>query len=256
MKVSYSGSVSVSTVDWYGRASVVLFFRQCPFRCPYCQNYELLAVSESVDISEAEQDIIKASPFVSSVVFSGGEPMMHIDAVVHLASFAKERGFLVGIETNGFCDDNICTLVGMGLVDRFFIDVKAPPDDPELYGKVAGLDVPGSVDCSPHEIAGRLQRSIECILEAGVQLEMRTTVFRDMIATQDEISSIARWIAEHAGKDVDYVIQQGITENAFSENIRNTLALSRDELLKIGRNARRYLYIVWIRSKEKGNEKI
>lgn len=209
-----------------------------------------------MDISEAEQDIIKATPFVSSVVFSGGEPMMHIDAVVHLASFAKERDLLVGIETNGFFEDNICTLAEKGLVDRFFVDIKAPPDNPHLYRKIAGLGAAGSVKCDSGEIVRRLQGSIECILEAGVQLEMRTTVFRDLIETPEEISSIARWIAEHAGRDVDYVIQQGITENAMSENIRNTLPLNRDELLKLGQHARRYLNNVWIRSKEHGNEKI
>ncbi|RQD80923.1 4Fe-4S cluster-binding domain-containing protein, partial [Methanosalsum natronophilum] len=107
MEVNYSSSVSVSTVDWYGRASTVLFFNQCPFRCPYCQNHELLEKNELIDISVPKQDIIKSIPFVSAVVFSGGEPLLHMNGLLELASFAKEKGLLVGVETNGFFDESI-----------------------------------------------------------------------------------------------------------------------------------------------------
>ena len=60
-------------------------------------------------------------------------------AILSLAEFAKELGLLVGIHTNGCYPEMEQELIKRKLVDKFFIDVKAPPDDPEIYGKVAGL---------------------------------------------------------------------------------------------------------------------
>ena len=32
------GFVDMSTIDWHGNVSLVVFFAGCNFRCPYCQN--------------------------------------------------------------------------------------------------------------------------------------------------------------------------------------------------------------------------
>jgi pyruvate formate lyase activating enzyme len=46
------GIVDMSTVDWYGNVSLVIFFSGCNFRCPYCQNSGLIPLEsgEEVDI--------------------------------------------------------------------------------------------------------------------------------------------------------------------------------------------------------------
>jgi pyruvate formate lyase activating enzyme len=41
MKVNFGGIVPLSTVDWPGRASMVIFLRGCPLRCPHCHNQRL-----------------------------------------------------------------------------------------------------------------------------------------------------------------------------------------------------------------------
>ena len=38
----YVGGIApFSTVDWPGKLSCVAFLAGCPWRCPYCQNYQL-----------------------------------------------------------------------------------------------------------------------------------------------------------------------------------------------------------------------
>ena len=55
----------------------------------------------ALSASEPKTPVIKKSkPFVSAVVFSGGEPLMQ-DAIVPLAEFVREVGLAIGIHTNG-----------------------------------------------------------------------------------------------------------------------------------------------------------
>ncbi len=96
MRVNFGGVVPISTVDWYGRSAMVIFFNSCPFSCPYCQNFKLLNKVNFIDIEEVEKKILESNSFVSSIVFSGGEPTMQFDALEHLAKFTKYLGLLVG----------------------------------------------------------------------------------------------------------------------------------------------------------------
>ncbi|HPM26102.1 MAG TPA: radical SAM protein, partial [Methanothrix sp.] len=41
MRVNLGGIVPLSTVDWAGRAAMVVFLQGCPLRCPHCQNRRL-----------------------------------------------------------------------------------------------------------------------------------------------------------------------------------------------------------------------
>jgi pyruvate formate lyase activating enzyme len=61
---------------------------------------------------------------VSGVIFSGGEPTMQGDALIALARAAKERGLLVGLQTNGYFPDVLSLLIEERLVDRIALDFK------------------------------------------------------------------------------------------------------------------------------------
>jgi len=232
MKLNFGGMVPVSTVDWYGKSAAVIFFNGCPLRCIYCQNYRLLEANNLVAIEEIEKKILDAKNFISAVVFSGGEPAMQFEALEHLAIFAKKQGLLVGIETNGYYPERLARLVEKKLVDRLFLDIKAP--DSKKYRIVTGNE-----------------KAAECAyrsLELKVPIEVRTTVFRSIA----DIQGIARTLE---GRDCTYVIQQGIPENAPDEGIRKEKLLTRDELLALARSVS-FLKDVRIRTREKGEEKV
>ncbi|WMW24219.1 anaerobic ribonucleoside-triphosphate reductase activating protein [Methanolobus sediminis] len=257
MKVNYGNTVPISTVDWHGKVSIVFFLRGCPYRCPYCQNHELLFESNMVEASILEAEMKKSRPFVSSVVFSGGEPLMQKDAVIHLAKYAKKIGLLVGIHTNGHYPHVMAELMGEGLVDKFFIDVKAPLDNAESYAKAIGCRDFTDMHIDPKVAVDKVSRSINLVLNNGIELELRTTIIRDFMGSSDDVHNIARSINELTGRrDVVYVLQQGFADRALLESLRDRKPLVRDELLDLAHVAHEFLDNIYIRTKEKGNEKL
>ena len=84
------------------------------------------------------------------------------------------------------------------------------------------------------------------ICDGRVYLEIRTTVFRDLVG-EDEVQKIAEDI-----KDLDcvYVIQQGISETAWDEGLHSLKEYDKEELMQMARSAISYLKDVRIRSKE------
>jgi pyruvate formate lyase activating enzyme len=256
MRVNYAGTVPLSTLDWGGKAAVTIFFRGCPLRCSYCQNHQYLDESRLVGLDFVKEQIKKSKPFVSAVVFSGGEPLMQ-EAIVPLAEFARELGLLVGIHTNGCYPELLSELIKRKLVDKFFIDIKAPPDNPELYGKVTGCGEYEAVRKNPEQITASLIETLEIADSSGLELELRTTLIRDFIGSPQEIASIAAWISKHIkNREITYVLQQGIPEYSLQENLRKLPVLERKELYELGRKAKSFLENVRIRTKERGEEVI
>jgi pyruvate formate lyase activating enzyme len=257
MKVNYGSCVPISTVDWHGHVSVVLFLRNCPFRCPYCQNYELLSSPGLTDISVLEAAIRKSKPFVSSVVISGGEPLMQEQAVMHLARFAKKNGLLVGIHTNGFYPLALDELAKEKLVDKVFIDIKAPLDDAGSYAGVIGGGTSQEIRADSQDAIRNISDSVLLVIRSGVELELRTTVFRGFMGDAHDIRKIAASIFSLTGdRNVPYVIQQGLAENALLESMRDIMPFSREEMLGLAACAHDSLDNIWIRTRERGNEKV
>ncbi len=234
MKLNFGGMIPVSTVDWYGRSASVIFFNGCPFRCIYCQNYKLLDATNLIALEEIEEKILDVKSFISAVVFSGGEPMMQYEALEQLAKFAKEQGLLVGIETNGYYPKRLKRLIEKKLVDKLFLDIKAPLNDTQRYSTITGK-------------GDAAERALES-LNLGIATETRTTVFRSFA----DVLGIAESLAGHAGT---YVIQQGIPENAPDKEIQKEKSLSRNELVILAKSVS-FLKDVRIRTREKGDEKI
>lgn len=124
IRLNYGGFVSLSTIDWRGRAVCAVFLRGCPLRCSYCQNESLQGGSDMRDIDEVTAMIRDAAPLISGMVISGGEPTLQKDAVIALARYAKSLGLVVGIQTNGLFPETLEALIGERLIDRVAIDFK------------------------------------------------------------------------------------------------------------------------------------
>ncbi|MDD1719136.1 MAG: anaerobic ribonucleoside-triphosphate reductase activating protein [Methanoregulaceae archaeon] len=124
MKVNYGGFVPLSTVDWRGRAVCTVFLRGCPLRCSYCHNAAIQTGEDIRDTGEIIALIESARSLISGVVFSGGEPTLQKNALIGLASAAKEKGLLVGLQTNGYFPETLESLIERRLVDRIALDFK------------------------------------------------------------------------------------------------------------------------------------
>ena len=196
MKVNLGGIVPLSTLDWTGVAAAVIFMRGCPLRCPHCHN-ALLQTGESFEeLADIKSRIDEAGPFISAVILSGGEPLVQLKASREIAIHSKNMGLKVGVETSGRFPDRLASLIEDGLVDMVFLDVKEALRDPE-YAAATGQ----------RDVAPRVAESLRICLEAGVPLEVRTTVFPNM-PSLDRLLEIGGFLRDLGISS--YTLQQGL----------------------------------------------
>ncbi|MHB8119074.1 MAG: radical SAM protein [Methanothrix sp.] len=201
MLVNFGGIVPLSTVDWLGRAAMVVFLRGCPLRCPHCHNQRLQTgerfvalhtiasriVSEvkgfpaarwarvrvdahslQINLEDASQRA-SSKPFVNAFVLSGGEPLQQLEASSRLFLLARSLHLATGLETSGCFPGRLETLLAKGLVDKVFLDLKTALLEPD-YEKATGSS----------GMAARVQESLEICFKLGVALDARCTIFPEM----------------------------------------------------------------------------
>ncbi len=217
--VDFGHIVPVSTVDWHKKAVCMIFFNKCPFRCPYCQNHVLLNNTNVIDVNIVKKKIEDSFDFVNTIVFSGGEPTTQENALDALLRFSKRNDLETGVQTNGYFPSVIRKIVDHNLVDKVFMDMKAPPSDAIKYEAMTGVK----------DANKNVAESFNIVNMSRVPLEIRTTVFRPFI---DDVFEIAEFLESRDYRDV-YTLQTGIPENSPQGNLRNEKRIPIQELRKI-----------------------
>jgi len=202
------GFVETSLCDWDGYLSSVIFLPGCNFRCPFCQNGDLVLRPD--DLSTVGFDTIadflrRNSNWIDGVVISGGEPVLRRD-LAELAGEIKRRDFKVKIDTNGTRPAVIEALLKEDLVDYVAMDVKAPLD--ERYGVAAGVEVD----------LENIRRSIDMVRALEGRSEFRTTLVPGLVG-EEEVLLIAETI-QGASK---YVLQRFVPENSLDNSLRRAI---------------------------------
>jgi pyruvate formate lyase activating enzyme len=213
LKVNLGGIVPLSTVDWKGRAALVVFLRGCPLRCPHCHNqklqsgesvvaYHVIAsrivsqvkgvrlaagipahLSRQINLDDASYRAC-SKPFVDAFVLSGGEPLHQPFACARLFRLARSLHLATGLETSGFYPDRLEKLIEIGLVDKVFLDLKTALAEPD-YEKATGMG----------DVAVRVRESLEVCHRSGVALDARCTIFPEM-PSASQVVEIARTLVE------------------------------------------------------------
>lgn len=222
-KVDIGNIIPISTVDWHKKSSCTIFFSGCPFICPYCQNYNLLKKTNIVDISFVEKKIIESRDFVNATVFSGGEPTVQEKPLELLMNFSIMQGLLTGIQTNGYYPSVIRKLIDLNIVDKIFLDLKAPPSDMIKYKAITGVE----------DANRKVLESFNIISLSHIDCEIRTTVFRPFI---NNIFDIAQFLEQNNFRGT-FVLQTGIPENSPEEYMRKEKRIPIDEM----RNMTKYI---------------
>jgi pyruvate formate lyase activating enzyme len=194
--------------DWDGRISSVVFLPRCNFRCPFCQNAELILDWErlpTVGLDAVDGYLARHADWIDGVVLTGGEPTIWED-LPELAERFKRLGFGVKLDTNGSRPEAVRGLIRQGLVDFIAMDLKAPLD--ERYDEAAGVKVP----------LGNLKESIDIISAFGDAYEFRTTLVPGLIG-KEEIGLIASAV-EGARR---LVLQRFVPENSLDKELRGAV---------------------------------
>ncbi len=167
------GFQKFSLVDYPGKICAIVFTQGCNFRCPYCHNPELVDFKHrKTNFNEEVFSFLeKRKGRLDAVEITGGEPTLQQDIIEFLRRI-KNMGYLVKIDSNGSYPTVIEKLINLRIVDYLALDIKAPL---EKYQEITHSNV------NPSEI----KKSIELIMESGLNYEFRTTIVKSQLSKED-----------------------------------------------------------------------
>jgi pyruvate formate lyase activating enzyme len=105
-RIRIGGVTDMSTIDWYGNVSLVVFWAGCNLRCPYCHNSTLIPLDSGTELNlhyldERLKQSLNPVPSLDAVVFTGGEPLLQIDSIIEAAKLVKQYDLKLMLDTNG-----------------------------------------------------------------------------------------------------------------------------------------------------------
>lgn len=234
----YVGGSVISSVEFHGNMSLVLFMSGCPLTCRYCHNVELLDDKTDKSFDEVKHEIDSSADFLDAVVISGGEPLMQIDALIEIFGYVREIGLKTKLDTSGIYPDRIKQLLDLNLLDFVSLDVKTTFSK---YKKITGSNV-----------GFQVKKSMDLInADENVHLEIRTTYVPTLHTKKDIIN-----LVDEIQADI-YTIQQFRNKNVLDPALEKVDVPNPHDLADLAREIKPYFKgIVKVKSGEFGEQVI
>ena len=231
----YVGGTVISSVEFHGNMSLVIFMSKCPLACKYCHNVELIEDNTEKSFEELKEEIDSAADFIDAVVISGGEPLVQSESVIEILKYVRQLGLKTKLDTSGIYPDKLEEMLKQDLLDVISLDVKAPFSK---YKKVTGAN-----------IGFQVLKSMKLINEYGVKLEARTT-YVPTLHTKKDIANLVMDI-----KADIYTIQQFRNRNVLDPSLEEVEVPNPHDLRKLAEYIKPYFEgIIKIKSAEFGEE--
>ena len=217
----YIGGTVISSVEFHGNMSLVIFMSKCPLTCRYCHNVELLEDNTEWSLERVKSEIDSSVDFLDAIVISGGEPLVQTDAVIEILKYVREIGLKTKLDTSGIYPKKIKELLDLNLLDFVSLDVKTTFED---YRKITGSDV-----------GLKVKESMELINDdSNVCLEARTTYVPTLHTEEDMIKLI-----KEVKADI-YTIQQFRNKNVLDPALEKVEVPNPHDLRKLAEKIRPY----------------
>ena len=85
-----TGGMLISSLEYPGKISLVIFTGGCILRCPYCHNPDLIDGGKEIDLEEIKMEIQDSMNFIDSIVITGGEPLIQFEELKELLNYIKK----------------------------------------------------------------------------------------------------------------------------------------------------------------------
>jgi pyruvate formate lyase activating enzyme len=186
------GLQKLTLIDFPGKTAATVFLIGCNFRCPFCQNPELVRpdeIKKQPVISEKEffKFLDSRKGFLDGICITGGEPTIHKD-LFDFVKKIKQKGFLVKLDTNGSNPEMLKKLLNAKLLDFVSMDVKTSE---EKYKKI--YPVKSRKAGAAKQLFNRVKKSIDLIKKSKIDYEFRITVTPTIVEKKD-IEEIGKWL--------------------------------------------------------------
>ena len=225
------GWVRTSLIDYPGKIATVLFTNGCNFRCPYCQNPELVLHPQSlaeIDPVEIFRLLTRRRGLIDGIVITGGEPTLQ-NGLNGFLRQAKELGLAIKLDTNGYQPQVLREMLERGLLDYVAMDIKTSL---AKYPLAAGVPVD----------VQRIEDSVRLIMSSGIDHEFRTTVVPGIV-TPEDVEEISKLIAG-ARK---YILQQFRPQVTLDPHFAEIGRYPAQTLLEMAQTAGRWINEVEVR---------
>lgn len=217
----YVGGSVISSVEFHGNMSLVIFMSGCPLTCRYCHNVELLEDTTEKTFEEVKQEIDSSADFLDAVVISGGEPLLQLDALIEIFTYVREIGLKTKLDTSGIYPEKIKKLLDLNLLDFVSLDVKTTFSK---YRKITGSN-----------IGFQVKKSMELInADKNVHLEARTTYVPTLHTKKDIIN-----LVDELEADI-YTIQQFRNKNVLDPALEKVEVPNPHDLADLAREIKPY----------------
>ena len=140
---------------------------------------------------------------LDGVVFSGGEPTRQL-ALIDAIRRVRSAGYGVGLHTGGAYPTRLAAI--LPLVDWVGLDIKAMPDQFDAITRTRGGALPAF-------------RSLDLVLESGVDVQVRTTVDPTVMG-EDDVARLTVHLAERG-------VGEHVIQTVRAEGPPDTEALAR-----------------------------
>ena len=191
-----AGMHRLTTLDYPGLVSAIVFTQGCNFHCPYCHNPHLIPSgngASALDMAELFAFLEKRAGLLDGLVISGGEPTLQAGLEAFCRA-VKGLGYRIKLDTNGSRPETLRRLLDNGLLDYVALDCKTLP---ERY-------YPGL--CPEPDVERNFRETLALLAAYGVEHEFRTTcvspwVEPDMTALLAHPEWDAPWFLQRANLD-------------------------------------------------------
>lgn len=231
----YIGGTVISSVEFHGNMSLVIFMSKCPLACRYCHNVELLEDNTEWSFEKVKDEISSSADFLDAVVISGGEPLVQTDAVIEILEYVRQIGLKTKLDTSGIYPDRLKKILDLNLLDFVSLDVKTTFSK---YKKITGANV-----------GFQVKKSMDLINQAGVHLEARTTYVPTLHTKKDIMN-----LVDEIEADI-YTIQQFRNKNVLDPALEKVEVPNPHELAKLAEEIKPYFDgVVKVKSAEFGEQ--
>ena len=184
--MTFAGIQKLTLLDYPGKTACTVFTNGCNLRCPFCHNARLVLPEKYSSSLLPEEEIRtflkKRAGLLDGICITGGEPLLHEEALREFIPYARELGYKIKLDTNGTRPNVLNTFLQTGWIDYVAMDVK---NSFAYYAETVGV-----VDFDVTSV----KESIDIIRTSGVDYEFRTTVVREF-HTVERIRELAQAIS-------------------------------------------------------------
>jgi len=173
----------------------------CNFQCSFCQNVNISQINDSKLNSGIQEKQTNPEEIVNlalkfkcaSISYTYTEPTVFFEFAADIAVLAKEKGIKNIFVTNGYMSQS-CLEALVPWLDGANIDLKS--FNPLFYKKICKADI------EP------VKNSLKFMKKNGIILEVTTLLIPGVNDSEQELKSIAGFIAENLGKDTPWHISR------------------------------------------------